>query len=91
MSIQTRLAGLEKTIRPEIQDRESPCEVCGAPESTFVFREVHLIRMPDPDYEPKCPACKRWLNDATGQPIKAQQLVCLIRGTPPEGWNSPED
>lgn len=86
MSLQNRLARLEQSMRPAVQDREPPCDVCGAPESTIIYCGLHFITVPDPDNEPKCPECGRWLDDATGRPIKAQQLVCFIRAKPPEGW-----
>lgn len=91
MSLQNRLARLEQSMRPTVQDRESPCDECGAPESTIIYCGIHIIMVPDPDNEPRCPACERWLDDATGRPIKAQRLILLIRAKPPPGWNPNED
>jgi hypothetical protein len=91
MSMQSRLARLEQSMRPSIQDRESPCNECGAPESTIMYKGLHFIMVPDPDNEPKCSACGRWLDDATGRPIKAQWLTCFTRAKPPSGWNPDEE
>jgi hypothetical protein len=82
MNLQHRLARLEQSMRPTVQDRDPPCGVCGAPESTIIYRGIHIIMVPDPDNEPVCPGCGRWLDDATGRPVRAQMFIRLIRGLP---------
>lgn len=83
MSIQNRLARLEQLMRPACVDHNPPCDVCGAPGSTIHYQGVRVVLIYDERNEPKCEACGRWLDDATGQPISADYMVCLIRATDP--------